>query len=241
MNIKQLLNGPCLPYESAVYIIFDLQYSEVHVISRDVNSKYGIVKSQLEDSDSMTRSDERFLNNLVTHPQWRGGEDYAEFFDGAPPLDIIQHITRLHPTIGSTHVHQVVPYERHDVDDDFCRNLLHGITDSEEKYGGITYKNMDRLNVCIPHNIPSRFLMMKISILAYVSEVVLSNGSVLHEKEVSRSLSQEWRDRIRNNALDIAKTAVQQSHYIDEVISSLLLSTRVNSWPMVMHQHLTVD
>ena len=74
MNIRQLLNGPCLPYESAVYTIFDLQYSEVHVmISRDVNSKYGIVKNQLQDPDGMTRFEEQFLYNLTTHPQWRGG------------------------------------------------------------------------------------------------------------------------------------------------------------------------
>jgi hypothetical protein len=70
--------------------------SEVHVISRDVNSKYGIVKNQLQDPDGMTRYEERFLKNLTTHPQWRGGEDYAEFFDGAPPLDVIHHITRSH-------------------------------------------------------------------------------------------------------------------------------------------------
>jgi hypothetical protein len=60
MNIKQLLNGPRLPYESVVYTIFDLEYSEVHVISRDVNSKYGIVKNQLQDPDGMTRFEERF-------------------------------------------------------------------------------------------------------------------------------------------------------------------------------------
>ena len=54
MDIKKLLNGPHLPYESAVYTIFDLQCSEVHVISRDVNSKYGIVKNQLQDPDGMT-------------------------------------------------------------------------------------------------------------------------------------------------------------------------------------------
>jgi hypothetical protein len=65
MNIKQVLNGPCLPYELAVYTIFDLQYSEVHVISRDVNSKYGIVKNQLRDPDGMTRFEEQFLNNLT--------------------------------------------------------------------------------------------------------------------------------------------------------------------------------
>ena len=73
MDIKKLLNGPHLPYESAVYTIFDLQCSEVHVISRDVNSKYGIVKNQLQDPDGMTSSEERFLNNLTTDPQWRGG------------------------------------------------------------------------------------------------------------------------------------------------------------------------
>jgi hypothetical protein len=74
MNVKQLLNGQPLPYESAIYAIFDLQYSEVHVIWRDVNSKYGIVKNQLEDPDGMTRDEVRYLNNLTTHhPKWRGG------------------------------------------------------------------------------------------------------------------------------------------------------------------------
>jgi hypothetical protein len=79
MNIKQLLNGQPLPYELAIYAIFDLQYSEVHVILRDVNSKYGIVKNQLEDPDGMTRDEVRFLNNLMTHQKWRGGRTTLSF------------------------------------------------------------------------------------------------------------------------------------------------------------------
>ena len=173
------------------------------MISRDVNSKYGIVKNQLQDPDGMTSS-EQFLNNLTTHPQWRGGEDYAEFFDGAPPLDVIRQITRSRLMTGSIPVHHVVPYDRHDVSDAYRRDLLPEVTEIEEKHGGITYNNSDCLNVCIPQNMPPRFLMTKISICGYISEVGRSYG-------------------------------------VDEAISSLLLSPRVDSWPRVMHQHLTVE
>jgi hypothetical protein len=238
MDLKKLLNRPRLPYELAVYTVFDLQYSEVHVISRDVNSKYGIVKNQLQDPDGMTSSEQRFLNNLTTHSQWRGGEDYAKFFEGVPPLDIIRQITRSRVMTGSIPVHQVVPYDRHDVDDDYRRDLLPEVTEMEEKHGGITYNNSDCL---IPQNMPPRFLMTKISICGYISEVELANGSVLYEKEMSRFLSAEWREVVRTNALNIIKAAVGRSDGVDEAISSLLLSPRVDSWPRVMHQHLTVD
>jgi hypothetical protein len=241
MDIKKLLNGPRLPYESAVYTVFDLQYSEVHVISRDVNSKYGIVKNQLQDPDGMTSSDQRFLNNLTTHSQWRGGEDYAEFFDGVPPLDIIRQITRSRVMTGLMSLHHIVPYDRHDVNDVYRSELLPEATEVEEKYGGITYNNGDCLNVCIPQNMPPRFLMAKISICGYIDEIELPNGSVLYEKEVSRSLSSEWREVIRTNALSIIKTAVGRSYGVDEAISSFLLSPRVETWPRVMHQHLTVE
>ena len=241
MDIKKLLNGPHLPYESAVYTIFDLQCSEVHVISRDVNSKYGIVKNQLQDPDGMTSSEERFLNNLTTDPQWRGGEDYAEFFDGAPPLDVICEITRSRLMTGSIPVHHVVPYLRHDVDDAYRRDLLPEVTEMKEKHGGITYNNSDCLIVCIPQNMPPRFLMTKISICGYISEVELANGSVLYEKEISRFLSAEWREVVRTNVLNIIKAAVGRSDFVDEAISSLLSSPRVDSWPRVMHKHLTVE
>ena len=58
---------------------------------------------------------------------------------------------------------------------------------------------------------------------------------------MSRSLSAEWREVIRSNALSIIKAAVGRSYGVDEAISSLLLSPRVDSWPRVMHQHLTVE
>ena len=211
------------------------------MISRDVNSKYGIVKNQLQDPDGMTRFEERFLNNLTTHPQWRGGEDYAKFFDGVPPLDIIRQITSLRLMTGSISLHQVVPYDRYDVDDVYRRDLLPEVTDTEEKHGGVTYNNSHCLNVCIPQSMPPRFLITKISICGYISEVELSNDSVLYEKEVSRSLPPEWRDVIRINALGIVKATVGRSHDVDVAICSLLLSSRVDSWPMVTHQHLTVD
>jgi hypothetical protein len=89
--------------------------------------------------------------------------------------------------------------------------------------------------------VPPRFLITKISICGYILEVELSNESILYVKEVSRSLSPEWREVIRINALGIIKAAVGRSHGVDEAISSLLLSPRVDSWPRVMHQHLTVD
>jgi hypothetical protein len=137
------------------------------------------------------------------------GEDNAEFFDGAPPLDIIQQITRSHLMTGSIPVHHVVPYDCHDVNDDYRRDLLPGVTEMEENHGGVTYNNSNCLNVCIPQNIPPRFLMTKISICGYISEVELSYDSVLYEKEVSRSLPPEWREVIRINALDIIKSAVE--------------------------------
>jgi hypothetical protein len=142
---------------------------------------------------------------------------------------------------GSIPVHHVVLYDRHDVDDAYRCDLLPGVTDTEEKHGGITYNNSDCLNVCIPQSVPPRFLITKISICGYISEVELSNESILYEKEVSRSLSPEWREVIRINALGIIKAAVGRSHGVDEAIRSLLLSPRVDSWPRVMHQHLTVD
>ena len=70
MNVKQLFGAGSLPYESAIYVIFDLQYSKVHVVSRDVNLKYGIVKNQLEDPDNMTEEEVKFLKNLTTERQW---------------------------------------------------------------------------------------------------------------------------------------------------------------------------
>jgi hypothetical protein len=90
---------------------------------------------------------------------------------------------------GSVPIHQVVPNDHHDVNEEYRVNLLPGVTETEEKYGGITYHNGDGLNVCIPQNIPPRFLMTKISVSGYISEVNLLNESVLYEKEVSRSLS----------------------------------------------------
>jgi hypothetical protein len=96
----------------------------------------------------------------------------------------------------------------------------------EEKHGGITYNNSDCLNVCIPRNMPPRFLMTKISICGYISEVELPNGSVLYEKEVSRYLSAEWREVVRSNALSIIKAAVGRSYGMDEAISSLFFDAR---------------
>jgi hypothetical protein len=83
--------------------------------------------------------------------------------------------------------------------------------------------------------------MTKILVSGYISEVKLSNESVLFEKEVSRSLSPKWREVVRAKSLDIIKAAVQRSQGVDKGVSLLLLSPRVDSWPRVMHQHLTVD
>ena len=142
---------------------------------------------------------------------------------------------------GSIPVHHVVPYLRHDVDDAYRRDLLPEVTEMKEKHGGITYNNSNCLIVGIPQNMPPRFLMTKISICGYISEVELANGSVLYEKEISRFLSAEWREVVRTNVLNIIKAAVGRSDFVDEAISSLLSSPRVDSWPRVMHKHLTVE
>jgi hypothetical protein len=203
-----------------------------------VNSKYGIVKNQLEDPDGMTRDEVRYLNNLTTHlsSEMARGEDYAEFFDGTPPVDIMNQITRSHLVTGLVPIHHVVPYDRHDVNEEYRVNLLPGVTDTEEKYRGITYHNGNGLNVCIP-----QILMMKISVSGYILEVKLSNESVLFEKEVSRSLSPKWREDVCAKSLDIIKAAVQRSQGVNKDVSLLLLSPQVDSWPRVIHQHLTVD
>jgi hypothetical protein len=169
------------------------------------------------------------------------GEDYAEFFDGAPPVDIMNQITRSHLVTGFVPIHHVVPYDRHDVNEEYRVNQLPGVTETEEKYGGITYHNGNGLNVCIPQNIPPRFLMTKILVSGYISEVKLSNESVLFEKEVSRSLSPKWREVVCAKSLDIIKAAMQRSQGVDKGVSLLMLSPRVDSWLRVMHQHLTVD
>ena len=241
MNVKQLFSAGSLPYELAIYVIFDLQYSKVHVVSRDVNSKYGIVKNQLEDPDNMTEQEVKFLKNLTTERQWRGGEDYSEFFDGAPPVDIMNQITRSRLRAGSISVHHVTPYNCLDVDEEYCRNLIPMVKEVKENHAGITYNNSSCLSVYIPRNVPPRFLMTKILLLGYISEMVLSNNSILYEKEVSRFLLPEWREVICNNALDIIKAALGPPYGIDGDTLSLLLFLQVESWSKVMHQHLTIN
>jgi hypothetical protein len=237
MNIRQLLNGTSFPYESAIYAIFDKQDMKLHVISRDVNSRYGVVQNQLEISDGMTPEELDFLNALTNQSQWRGGEDYAEFFDGVPPGDIIHHITGL-PLLP---LHFVVPYDRHDVRNRFRGNILPELKDTEEKHGPLTFHNSDELNVCMPQSCPPRFLIAKISVSGYIAEVQLASQSVLYEKEVSRYLSPQWRETLRANALEIIKDAALASYGLDQAICALLTSSSVETWPRVMHPHLTVD
>jgi hypothetical protein len=66
----------------------------------------------------------------------------------------MNEIMRSHLVTGLVPIHHVVPYDHHDVNEEYRVNLLPGVTETEEKYRGITYHNSNGLNVCIPQNIP---------------------------------------------------------------------------------------
>ena len=87
MNANKVISTPLLPVQLAVYVLIDQRGEQVHVMTRDVPCRYGLANSQLESSDHFMNAEEtEQLLQLTRNRHWRGGEDRAGFFNGAPPL-----------------------------------------------------------------------------------------------------------------------------------------------------------
>ena len=87
MKANEVISIPSLPMQSAVYVLIDQIRKQVHLITRDVPSRYGLANSQLEDRDDLMNAEEtEQLLQLTRNRLWKGGEDRDGFFNGAPPL-----------------------------------------------------------------------------------------------------------------------------------------------------------
>ena len=249
MNANEVISIPSLPLQSAVYVVMDRTQEQVHVISRDVPSRYPLANSQLEDQDAFMNTEEtEQLLQLTRNKHWRGGEDRDGFFNGAPPIDILQLLNGAVVPPSNNGLRKVMatinPYTQLIVGDSYTRSIFHPpMPETVSNYGILTYYNRDNLRVYTPDFMHLGCLFFKIEAECYIEEVKLHNGSVIGELPISRGLAQTYRDQIKDNSLDIIREAAMyhENYGLDTGLIQIMTSEDIRTWNKVVHPHLTVS
>ena len=248
MNANEVISIPSLPLQSAVYVFIDRIGQQVHLLTRDVPSRYGLAISQLEDRDSFMNAEEtEQLLQLTRNRLWKGGKDRAGFFNGSPPTDILQSLMGAVDPPSNSGLRIVMetinPYEELIVDDGYTRALFHPpMPETESNHGVLTYFNRNDLRVYTPQS-NLEYLLFKIDVPSYIDEVELANGSLIGQLPISRELAQTYRDQIRDNSLDIIRNAAMHQHNycLDSRLKQIMASKDIRTWNRVVHPHLTVS
>jgi hypothetical protein len=82
-----------LPIMSSVYVVYAVRQQRIHIVSRNVNSLYCAVKSQLENKDELMAEDAANLNQLFDSWTWQQGDDQSGFFDSVPEDTLLNKVT----------------------------------------------------------------------------------------------------------------------------------------------------
>jgi hypothetical protein len=69
-----------LPFSSSVFVVYAVSQQRIHIVSRNVNSLYCVVKSQLENEDELMAENAAHLNKLFDSWTWQQGDDQSVFF-----------------------------------------------------------------------------------------------------------------------------------------------------------------
>lgn len=247
MNSNEVISIPSLPLQSAVYVLIDPIGKQVHLLTRDVPSRYGLANGQLADRDHFMNAEEtEQLLQLTSDRRWKGGEDRAGFFNGSPATDIWQSLMVRSNRRLELVMETINPYEELIVDDGYTRTLFNPpMPETESNHGVLTYFNSNNLRVYTPQiddNLD--YLLFKIDVPGYIDEVALANGSYIGELPISRELAQTYRDQIRDNSLDIIRNAAMHDnnkHSLDSSKKQIMASEDIRTWNRVVHRHLTVS
>ena len=212
MKANEVISIPSLPMQSAVYVLIDQIRKQVHLITRDVPSRYGLANSQLEDRDDLMNAEEtEQLLQLTRNRLWKGGEDRDGFFNGAPPIDILESLRGAAVPPSNEGLRNVmatiIPYTQLIVDDDYMSTLFNPpLPETKSNHSVLTYFNRNDLRVYTPEISPVYYHIFKIDVTSYIDEVELEkNGSLIGQLPISRALACTYREKIRDNALDIIR------------------------------------
>ncbi len=117
---------------SSVYVVYAIRQQRIHLVSRNVNSHYCVVKSQREILHDLMAEDAALFNQLFNSWTWQQGDDQSGFFDGVPAESILSKVTSgnirpvifdfLHPNAGANAA--IVPYEHLDLKDTTLETLF---------------------------------------------------------------------------------------------------------------------
>jgi hypothetical protein len=114
-----------IPILLSVYVVYAVRQQRIHIVSRNVNSLYCVVKSQLGNKDELMAEDVAHLNQLIDSWTWQQGDDQSGFFDGVPADTLLNKVTLgdsrplifdfVHPYTGANTV--IVPYKHLQLND----------------------------------------------------------------------------------------------------------------------------
>ena len=62
-----------------MYVVYAVRQQMIHIVSRNVNSLYCVVKSQCENEDELIAEDAAHLNELFVSWTWQQGDDQSVF------------------------------------------------------------------------------------------------------------------------------------------------------------------
>ena len=114
-----------LPISLLAYVVYAVRQQRSHIVSRNVNSLYCVVKSQLENEFELMAEDAAHLNQLFDSLNWQHGDDQSGFFDGVHVDTLLNKVMLwdsqplifdfVHPYTGANTV--IVPYKHLQLND----------------------------------------------------------------------------------------------------------------------------
>ena len=252
-TLPEVLRGR-LPVQTAVYVVIDVKQKKRHIISKSVNSKYAIVKSQLSHGSQDNAPEVlAYLQQLAKNSQLYRGEDKSGFYNGLTFDSIMEMVcTNTNERRQYARLDLMTPYGRYDIPDSMLRQCIDPSPIIEERmYGPLELVacgvGMKEVAVSVNMQPVLPFVIFKIDQLTCLCEHEFNDGTVLLENVFSSELNDADLDRMRRCAVDIVQLLPNRSQVpergffepIDIEIGMLILSSR--NWPIEIHEHKVVD
>jgi hypothetical protein len=247
-TLTNILQGE-LPVQSAVYVIFALREKAIHVISRDVSSKYTIMQGLSADTQATIRGhmNQATIRGHKSSLPLDGGDDKAGFYNGIDSSALFELIQAqpIHGTDAAQADLYSLPYTRFSIPQDMLQGCINPSPEIEEQaYGPLELVacggGQSTLAVSLSRW-PSGYAVLKIDQLCAICKYELGDSTFMPETILSAKLNSFDLERVRTSAVNLVRDVLPHSGGYEPIPDNydfIFQTSKAQAWPIIMHSHI---